>query len=440
MGKNKNKRNFSSKNDIVDGEYTTNDGINEMHVVDDDTVVVENNYNYAYDDGKNVSRRVFYISISIMVIFLVYFIFISSNSIHKKYERELTKITANYVVDNQINIFDDKLSYISVSELKEAKMLDNIDKTLKKCDGYVTFKNYKKGPRYKAYIDCGKYKTTGYSSNYNGAVYAVKKDGEAPVITLNGEEEITLYVNDNYEELGANAIDNVDGDITDNIVITGNVDTSKVGIYKIVYEITDNIGNKSKVTRTIKVKSKPTITLTGNDYVEVSLGSTYNEEGYVATDAKDGVITTQVIRKDVDYSTPGTKEIVYIITNSQGETTRVIRTIKVKDNKKVVAVNTNGSSNDTNSSTVNASVIKVAQVKLSVPTLYMQVGETMQIDSKIVPEDADNKALEYISTDNSIASVSNDGKITAHKKGKVRIKVASTDGSDNFCMIMLTIQ
>ena len=64
----------------------------------------------------------------------------------------------------------------------------------------------------------------------------------------------------------------------------------------------------------------------------------------------------------------------------------------------------------------------------------------MQIDSKIVPEDADNKALEYISTDNSIASVSNDGKITAHKKGKVRIKVASTDGSDNFCMIMLTIQ
>lgn len=436
----KNKKSFSSKNDIVDGEYTTNDGINEMHVVDDDTVVVENNYNYTYDDGKNVSRRVFYISISIMAIFLIYFIFISSNSIHKKYEKELTKITSNYVVDNQINIFDDKLSYISISELKEAKLLDNIDKTLKKCDGYVTFKNYKKAPRYKAYIDCGKYKTTGYSSNYNGAVYAVKKDGEAPVITLNGEEEITLYVNDNYEELGANAIDNVDGDITDSIVVTGNVDTSKVGIYKIVYEVKDNMGNKTKVTRTIKVKSKPTITLKGKDKVEINLGSKYNEEGFEATDAKDGVITTQVIRKDVDYSTPGTKEIVYIITNSQGETTKVIRTITIKDNNKIVAINNNSSNSNTTNPTVNESVVKVAQVRLSVPSLYMQVGESMQIDSKIVPENADNKKLEFTSTDNSIASVSDDGKINAHKRGKVRIKVASTDGSDNFCMIMLTIK
>lgn len=426
MGKNKKNRDFSSQNDILDGEYKDSN-INNMYVVDNDTNITEyNSYSYTYDDSKNVSKRIFFISISIMIIFLIYFIFSSTNNIYKKYEKQLTKITADYIVDNDINIFDNKLSYINISDLKESKLLDDVDATLKKCDGYITFQNQKKKTVYKAYIDCGKYKTKNYSQSYNGAYYAVKIDNEKPIITLNGESEITIYVNDIYEELGAIANDNIDGDITDAIIITGSVDNSQVGVYEIIYEVQDVFGNKAESKRIINVKSKPQITLKGNDYVEINLGSTYEDEGFEAIDLKDGILTDKVIKNDVDYATVGTKEIVYTVTNSQGETTQVIRTIKINSNKY-------------NSSSVDSKTIKVAQVELSVPNLYMSVGEEMQIDSKIIPNGASNKQLKYSSSDNSIASVSNDGKIYAKAAGKVRIKVSSTDGSGTFCTVMLTI-
>ena len=45
-------------------------------------------------------------------------------------------------------------------------------------------------------------------------------------ITLNGQSSITLSVGDTYSEAGATANDNVDGNLTNNIVITGSVDTS----------------------------------------------------------------------------------------------------------------------------------------------------------------------------------------------------------------------
>src|SRR5699024_10160981 len=53
----------------------------------------------------------------------------------------------------------------------------------------------------------------------------VLEDNEAPVITLNDDTPIELEVGETYEEPGATAEDNVDGDITDDIEITGEVNT-----------------------------------------------------------------------------------------------------------------------------------------------------------------------------------------------------------------------
>lgn len=93
-----------------------------------------------------------------------------------------------------------------------------------------------------------------YNINYNlsyldkeyNLVRKVKVvDNEKPMITLNGEKDITLYVNDVYKELGVIAIDNYDGDISNKVIITGNVDTSKVGEYNLVYSVVDSSGNMS---------------------------------------------------------------------------------------------------------------------------------------------------------------------------------------------------
>ena len=79
------------------------------------------------------------------------------------------------------------------------------------------------------------------------------KDDEAPTINLNGNREISIQVGGSYEELGAVANDNCDGDISSDITIEGNVDTNKVGTYQIKYTIKDKSENTASVLRTINV-------------------------------------------------------------------------------------------------------------------------------------------------------------------------------------------
>ena len=79
-------------------------------------------------------------------------------------------------------------------------------------------------------------------------------DKTKPIITLNGKNEITIYINDKYNEPGASATDNYDGDITDKIVISGNVDNTKEGSTIINYKVEDSSGNVSEIERTVNVK------------------------------------------------------------------------------------------------------------------------------------------------------------------------------------------
>ncbi|MCP4320591.1 MAG: DUF5011 domain-containing protein, partial [Alteromonadales bacterium] len=81
-------------------------------------------------------------------------------------------------------------------------------------------------------------------------------DTEIPLISLIGDASITITVGDTYTDLGATAIDNVDGDITANIVVGGDtVDTSTAGTYEITYNVTDTEGNEAdEVIRTVIVE------------------------------------------------------------------------------------------------------------------------------------------------------------------------------------------
>jgi len=80
-------------------------------------------------------------------------------------------------------------------------------------------------------------------------------DTTAPVITLNGNDTITLTQGDVYEELGATATDNKDGNLTGSIVIGGSVDTDTEGKYAITYNVVDSSGNTAdEIIRAIIVK------------------------------------------------------------------------------------------------------------------------------------------------------------------------------------------
>lgn len=82
-----------------------------------------------------------------------------------------------------------------------------------------------------------------------------KADTTLPVITINGNNPLTLKVGETYTELGAKATDDKDGDITSKILITGSVNTAVVGTYTITYTVSDTSGNTATATRTVKVEA-----------------------------------------------------------------------------------------------------------------------------------------------------------------------------------------
>ncbi len=96
-------------------------------------------------------------------------------------------------------------------------------------------------------------------------------DKEPPVITLN-QETITIIKDTEYIEPGYKATDNIDGDITNKVTTTNNINISIPGTYEITYEVQDNKGNKTSIKRkvivekkTIKRKKKYTTTKTTNE-------------------------------------------------------------------------------------------------------------------------------------------------------------------------------
>ncbi len=83
----------------------------------------------------------------------------------------------------------------------------------------------------------------------------IYKDVIAPVITLKGAQNVSLYVGDSYSEAGFSAADECDGDITENVTVEGSVNPQQAGTYTVVYKVADSSGNLTEVKRTVKVKN-----------------------------------------------------------------------------------------------------------------------------------------------------------------------------------------
>ncbi len=84
----------------------------------------------------------------------------------------------------------------------------------------------------------------------------VEPDTTAPVITVLGNNPETVIQDDTYNDAGATAIDDVDGDVP--VVVSGSVDTSTLGIYTISYNSVDSSGNHADTkTRSVEVVEVP---------------------------------------------------------------------------------------------------------------------------------------------------------------------------------------
>jgi hypothetical protein len=163
-------------------------------------------------------------------------------------------------------------------------------------------------------------------------------DTTAPVITMIGSETINLILGDSYEDAGATASDNHDGNITESIVKGGSfAGTGSVGTFTITYDVTDNEGNSAmQVIRTINVSevpdtTAPIITLAGNSPVTLTVGDSYIDAGATATDDVDGNITESIVTVNpVNTAVAGTYIVSYNVHDAAGNNAvEVTRTVNV---------------------------------------------------------------------------------------------------------------
>jgi CSLREA domain-containing protein len=104
------------------------------------------------------------------------------------------------------------------------------------------------------------YSVTDAAGNSGSAIRTVVvQDTTPPVITLLGDEPQVIVACTPYIELGAEASDTLDGDLSGAIVINaGAVDTTVPSDYTVTYDVADAAGNTAAtVTRTVRVELPP---------------------------------------------------------------------------------------------------------------------------------------------------------------------------------------
>ena len=203
--------------------------------------------------------------------------------------------------------------------------------------------------QYKEYISPDSYLRLSVASNgepYCEGFVDTSDDHNKPIISLKGTSPITLAKGTNFEDPGAIATDDVDGDVTDKIQRSGSVDISKVGEYTITYTVTDTSGNVATTKRVIIIEEytdieitlgshfdsiTPQIELKGSNPYCMELNTTYKEPGAIATDNVDGNITNKIIvdSSNVTGIRTGNFRVTYTVSDTFGHKAIAYRSVMV---------------------------------------------------------------------------------------------------------------
>ena len=158
------------------------------------------------------------------------------------------------------------------------------------------------------------------------------KDTTPPVIKLKGGNKITSPLLGTYKEPGYTTKDDCDGDLTNKVTVSGNVDSKTEGTYTLTYTVTDSYNNTAAVTRTVIVKdcNAPKLTVSGDSTQYIKLGDTYTTPSLKAIDDIDGDITDKIKASgSVNTSKKGVYSVDYSVTDKAGNTSTVSHCIYV---------------------------------------------------------------------------------------------------------------
>lgn len=261
--------------------------------------------------NSKIKREILYIVISIIVIAsIAIFVVISGNNKYVDLEKSMLLATNNYIKTGKIDFQDQYYFTISNMGIKDIYDCNKDSGVLAKKENNTT--------TYQVYLICDSYKSeamklatskyieliganplivennTAFSDpGYNSNGYRVEKtsnfknspglyivtykvfEGEslketvnryvivsntysidAPVINLNGDENIIIKVGGTYVEPGYYAIDPIDGNITSKVLKKATVNTDEIGDYEVTYEVTNSKGLTTVKKRIVSVVDK----------------------------------------------------------------------------------------------------------------------------------------------------------------------------------------
>ena len=113
-------------------------------------------------------------------------------------------------------------------------------------------------------------------------------DTSLPVITLAGDQTVSINVGGAWSDAGATAADTVDGEVA--VTVTGVVDNGTAGVYTLTYTATDAAGNTASAARTVTVEDADSGVTVADDLPIIQEGVTSIEwdTGLVIVDEAKG--------------------------------------------------------------------------------------------------------------------------------------------------------
>lgn len=201
--------------------------------------------------NQEMLKKIKLVITAVLILVFVWFLIVSPMITFHNNEKSLEDAAKRYFELNSSELpSGENVKTVSLKTLYHKSFIKNdlyIPYTSKTCsveNSWVKVRRVDGEYKYYTYLECG--------------VLSSTVDHKGPVITLNGDKNMTVGKGEEYKEAGVKSVvDNVDGKLNvKDVTIKGEVDTTKIGTYEVTYTAFDSLNNKSVVTREVKVVQK----------------------------------------------------------------------------------------------------------------------------------------------------------------------------------------
>lgn len=253
------------------------------------------------------------------------------------------------------------------------------------------------------------------------------------IFYLKGNTELVITIGDEYKEEGFIAKDLNGNDLTKNVSIKSNLDTSKIGDYKIVYSLKNSELETIELVRKIHVikndSNSISLMLNGDEVVYLPVGYSYEEQGATAYSNNKNISNEIKINSNINTNQVGVYNVIYTI-NQDNITKNVSRKVIVFDLNNLISYNNSKTNSNVKISINTNNYFKYVTLPNKVVSKEQIINYevTSNGDYTFVFSDSNGKNYTKTITINNIDKVAPNGTCKAILlDGKTTFKVTSND-------------